>query len=69
MISIRSLNEESIFYLNLLSLRTYSALYSYYIIYCQSNGNFLLTTMEAGVDPLSKLKYCNIIRKLSQNTF
>lgn len=68
MISIRSLNEESIFYLDLLNLKTYSASYSYYVIYGQSNGNFPLTKMEAVVDPLNKL-YCNIIRKLNQNTF
>jgi len=69
MTSIRSLKEESIFYLDLLNLKTYSASYSYYVIYSQSNGNFPLTTVEAGVDPLSKLKYRNIIRKLNQNTF
>lgn len=69
MIPIRSLTEESIFYLDLLSLKTYSISYSYYVIYSQSNGNFSLTTMEAGEDPLSKLKCGNIIRKLNQNTF
>lgn len=56
MISIRSLNEESIFYLDLLNLKTYSESYSYYVIYSQSNGNFPLTIMKAGVDPLGKLK-------------
>lgn len=53
MISIRSLNEESILYLDLLNLKTYSAsYYYYYVIYSQSNGNFPLTIMKAGVDPL-----------------
>lgn len=69
MISIRSLNEESIPYLDLLNLKTYSASYYYYVIYSQSKGNFPLTIMKAGVDPLGKLKYSNIIRKLNQNIF
>lgn len=69
MISIRSLNEESILYLDLLNLKTYSASYYYYVIYGQSNGNFPLNIMKAGVDSLGKLKYSNIIRKLNKNTF
>lgn len=69
MISIRSLNEESILYLDLLNLKTYSASYYYYVIYVQSKGNFPLTILKARVYPLGKLKYSNIIRKLNQNTF
>lgn len=64
MISIRSLNEESILYLDLLNLKTYSTSYYYYVIYGQSNGNFPLTVTKAGVDPSGKLKHSNIIRKV-----